>query len=390
MLFRSTVASVLAKLSYISRIILCDSNSGILGLVAKRISSEKIITRTLNANDTAQMIQTFNGCDVIIDMLPPRLAPSIMTIAIAVRTNYINSAFEQPFWNELISGAALSFSAEFKNIEKTAILGCGNSPGLVNVIVRKYCDKFDSIESVRIAGTNIANDKLINSPWIQYWSPEQALRDYFTRPCVLINGSYAFNNVFSERDSVDFGQYGSHIVSLHSHEEVYSLPRILRKGIRICEFKYQFNDFLEKLSRLGFTPNKYVVINGVKINLFDALVKLIPLPVENFIQEDPNAAYCPEEYVTKISITGTHIDTQSYQRKINLILPPLWKATNALEQFGTKNIDVAVPIAVGIKLLEKGLKHGIVFPEEIDPSSFLAVLNEFVDYHEEIQTNDEG
>jgi len=93
----------------------------------------------------------------------------------------------------------------------------------------------DTVKSIKIVGVNASDHTNKDTPWIQNWSPEQSLRDYFTKPCILENGSFRFPDIFSNRETVDFGCFGKHEVSLHSHEEVYSLPRTIGKGLCNCE-----------------------------------------------------------------------------------------------------------------------------------------------------------
>ncbi len=380
----SAVALVFSMMKEINRITLCDNNSDVLTRVKQKINSEKITTYVLNADDTASMVQAFCGCEVIIDMLPPNLAPAVMKVAIIIKSHYINSAFEQPFWSELVNDRPLHFNAEFININKTAILGCGNSPGLVNVFVRKYCDAFDTIETIQIVGLSISGETNEDCPWVQNWSPEQSLRDYFTKPCILTNGRFSFLETFSNREIIDIGCFGKREVSLHSHEEVYSLPRNIRKGIRNCEFKYQFNDFLEKLSRLGFTPDNNIIIDGVEISPCTVLVGMIPVPVESYLRE--KSAPPTDDYVTKIFISGIK---DKKRLSVCVTLPPLSEFMHDILKYRMSNIEVALPIAVATKLMLSGLRYGIVFPEEIEPSVFISTLSEFVKYHEDVQFTEE-
>jgi len=106
--------SIFTRIKEVDQIILCDNNRDILMRVGQKINAKKIIPYELDATDSKSMVRELRGCEVLIDLLPPRLAPTVMKAAIAVKSHYINSAFEQPFWNELVNNLPLSFDAEFK------------------------------------------------------------------------------------------------------------------------------------------------------------------------------------------------------------------------------------------------------------------------------------
>ena len=365
-----STAVLLSQMHNISKIIICDRDCTLLKRVLEKINSEKVTCVICDVINLASKRLFFKDCDVIIDLLPPRYTLCVMDFALQIDANYINSAFDEPFWSELISHQVLSKHREFCEIKKSAFLGFGYSPGLTNIIIRKYCDIFDSIDSISIYGTYSYDEFSNDSPWIQTWSPEQATKDYLTKPCVFQNGKYLHVALFSEKECIDFGPFGQHLVSLHSHEEVYSIPRTIKKQIGTLRFKFQYNDFLEKLSRLGFLPDNTISLHGNIIRPFDLLVKLIPSPIRKYLD---GVDFMAEDYITKIVFCGK---AENQEQKFTVTVPVPRSYVSGIDP------EVAVPLATMCQLLTHQQRYGIIFPEEISADLFLEKLEKISDFQE--------
>jgi len=121
--------------------------------------------------------------------------------------------------------------------------------------------------------------------------------------------------------------------------------------------------------------------HGAEIHPFDVFVNMLPLPVEDYLEETFMTPI--DDYVTQIFISGTKDEKPL---DMGIILPPLSESL-CKDSISKINMEVALPIAVASKLL-CGLKHGIVFPEEIEPCAFLSVLQKFVKYQEYVNVRE--
>ena len=88
----------------------------------------------------------------------------------------------------------MSLDKEFSDSGLTALLGCGATPGLSNVVASYYCHKMDEIDSIKIRcggrKTDAGKyDDFIN-PWNPGWSPIQALKDCNDSPMCFKDGQY--------------------------------------------------------------------------------------------------------------------------------------------------------------------------------------------------------
>ena len=125
-------------------------------------------------------------------MLTPELSESILKIALQNDANYISTAFDEPFWSAIINGQELPYQKEFQEKGLVALLGCGDSPGLVNVFVKKYCDCFDKVTDIEMYGAYKKGASGLLLGWDPGWSQKQAYKDYISNPAVFRDGQFMF------------------------------------------------------------------------------------------------------------------------------------------------------------------------------------------------------
>jgi len=363
---------ILAKEKDVETITVIDKCVERLDSIISEIPSSKISCHVCDIKDAKLVKSLLQGCDVIFDMLIPEFTEYAMRAALDVRAHYINTAYDDPFWKCIVEGKELPLNREFEAAGLTAMLGCGDSPGFVNVFVKKYCDLFDSIDSIRICGA-YKNPKNENCKvWNPGWSRKQAYLDFITPPVVFEDGSYIFKEQFSNMESVSFGEYGERRIALHSHEEVYSIPLFIGKNIQNCEFKYEVDPYAYKMYLEGYAKDAYVMENGKKICALDRLF-------EKFDEMATDLSDNGDEYTSIIEISGT---TNSEAKSIKVALPPLYRdRTLAMNLFHTTKIDVALPAIVFMRCLE-GMPGGIHFAEEVNPKMFLDILQRYIPYRE--------
>ena len=364
-------ASVLAKESDVSEIVLGDINFDVVQSVIKKIGSQKIKSIQLDASSYEKVLIAAQNMDVVIDLVIPQFAPNIMRAALAAGANYVNSAFDTPFWDQLVRNEPLMLDKEFKAAGRTALLGCGLTPGITNVMIKYYCDQLGRVKNVKIrcGGRALGKENLVKE-WYPGWSPKQALIDFATEPNVFRNKAYKKLPIFSEIEEYDFLEPVNQIpVAHHSHEEVYSIPRYINKGIEYCDFKYYIDTQAATFIKTGFTPDNEVSVNGQKIKPFDVLMALVTQPTNYFINEDNKLEGGPT-YSFKILIEVDGYKDNEY-KSFKVVIPNLSDYPIAYDLFGTSYIDIALPAVIGAKMCMKGIEKGILFPECLDAEVFI-------------------
>lgn len=370
-------ASILARDSDITEVILADMDLTVAEKVKTKIGSNKIKAVKINAANQEEVIAAAKGKDVIIDLMPVWLGPGNIEAACKAGVNYVSTSFDEPYLDQLAKGEALYLDKELKEAGVTALIGCGYSPGFANVMVRYYTDQLDTVKSIKI---RLGKKKIglppfaeITMPWNPGWSPKQALLD-FSNPCyVFRDGKFEILPPFAEIEDYPFAEpVGNMLVSHHTHEETCSLPVIIQKGIQYCDFKYYVARQAATFYCMGMASTEPIEINGGKIAPIDFVMKFVPHPGNAFFDEQYDSLdeldqtlHVPMELLVEGTRGGKDV-------KYKILCPKLTAPGKRLyDLFGTSMVNVALPAVIGAKMIFNRPTGGIMFAEQLDPTEFL-------------------
>ncbi len=376
-------AAVLAHQAGVDRILLGSSKLADAASVRDRIGSLKVEAAELNASNAGALVKSVRNSvgsvDAVIDMTPSFCSADVMRATLALDAHYVNTAACPEHLAQLIQGQPLALHEEFVKAGRTALLGCGASPGAVNVICRLFCDELDTVERIEIrAGFHTPAQKAMVKTWMPSWSPEQQFFDYSDPPCLFHDGQHEHMPQFHEPENYDFGgNLGEIQLTHHAHDEQYSLPLKIGKGIQYCCYKYPFEPAVATFFATGFTQDRHVEVNGVKVRAVDVLMELLPRPVQIAVLD----RQAQKDLVPLFADTRAHIlikGTVGGREKVVHISTGVFydEAARALDLFGTAAVSVAYAAATGtLQLAEGKTKPGIVWPEELDPHRFIEIAN---------------
>ncbi|MGQ0649855.1 MAG: saccharopine dehydrogenase family protein [Gemmatimonadaceae bacterium] len=375
--------AVLARDPRVDRILLGTSKLAGAASVRDRLGSAKVAAAAFDARDPDAIVAAVRGSlgavDVVIDLTPSFCAGSVMRAALALEAHYVNTAASPEHLAQLIQHQPLDLADRFTAAGRSALLGCGASPGIVNVLCRLVCDDLDTVERIEIrAGFHTSAQQEMVKTWTPSWSPEQQYYDYCDPPCVFQDGKHEHMPQFYEPERYDFGgNLGAVQLTHHAHDEQYSLPLIIGKGMQYCCYKYPFEPAVATLFATGFTQDRVVEVQGVQVKAVDVLMQLLPRPVQIAVLDpEIQATLVPLIADTRahILIRGTAGGRDKTMRIVTGAL--LDQAARALELFATANVAVGYAAATGaLQLAEGAMKPGIVWPEELDAVRFIELLN---------------
>lgn len=373
-------ASILSRDAAVDEVRLADLDEAIAAKVAAKIGSSKIKTYKVNATSVEEVAKAAEGVDVIIDLVMPWMAKYVMEAALRVKANYVNTAFDTPFWEEFVAGKPLTFQGEFKKAGLTALLGSGMAPGFINVLVRQQCDKMERVDSVKI---RLAKGKTgggeyddIIAPWNPGWAPIQALKDCADPAICYEEGAYGYVAPYAGIEEWEFPEpIGKKLVSHHSHEEPYSMPSIIGKGLKYCDFKYYVCYHPAALVSLGLASDEEIDVKGVKVKPMDVVAAVLPKAGNAFFDEDPKTFDYQDTHVflsmmaeIKGSAGGKDVTYMINCPKMTAPAKPIY------DLFGTTLVNVALPAVTGAKQIVEGAEKGVIFAEQLNPEKFLELL----------------
>ena len=376
-------AAILARQPRVSGILLGTHTLADATSVRDRLGSPKVVAAEFDACQPDAIVRAVRDAlgtvDVVIDLTPSFISMNVMEAALALGAHYVNTAACPEHLAQLIAGKPLDLADRFVAAGRSAVLGCGASPGALNIICRRFCDELDTVERIEIrAGFHVPAQKEMVKTWMPTWCPEQQYFDYCDPPCLFHDGRHEHMPVFHEPETYDFGgNLGEIQLTHHAHDEQYSLPLTIGKGIRYCCYKFPFEPAIATFFATGFTQDRVVEVEGGKVKAVDVLMALVPRPVQIAVL-DPQVQ---KELVPLIADTKAHVlikgTVAGKEKTIRVVTGVFFdEAAKALELFGTANVSVAYAAATcALQLTGKKTKTGIVWPEELDAARFIGLAN---------------
>jgi len=283
----STIARRMDEHPGVSEIICADYDIQ----AAEKLSSalKKATALSLDAKDLNNVIKAAGGCDLIVNGLPLQYDLIIMEAALAVNASYLDMAgpMEDIGFVESYKLIFSKWHEKFKEKKLTAMVGCGSSPGLANIIARESVDEMDSCDQIGIYIYEGVWAKRYTPFW---WSPEVALGDMAYDTFRFENGKIIKDKPFSRPVMMKFSGIDKEIRMVdHEHDEPVTMgllaDRVL-KGVKNVEFKYggPHVALSESLYQLGLLSKEPVNVKGTDIVPMDLVLKLCP-PAPKFADE---------------------------------------------------------------------------------------------------------
>jgi saccharopine dehydrogenase (NAD+, L-lysine-forming) len=375
-------ASILAADPDVSAVILGDIDLGLANKVKDRIGGDKITAVRLDAGDVDELQEAARGVDAVINLTVIRFNPNIMQAALTNGAHYVDTATDEPIWGQLLRGERLYLDQEFKDAGLTALIGCGATPGITNVLAGYACDKLDRVDEIRVrAGYKTLGEagKEVVAGWDPGWSPEVALIDYSDPSPVFEDGVFVDYPPFSGVEMYDFPEpVGPVVVAHHSHEEAPFMGRFLGKGLKYVDFKYPIDPIAGALVKMGFASYEPIDVKGVEVAPIDVVSVMAPPPVDTFFTESEETVQLPVPLAraTVVEVKGVRSGEEVTYRLGIVLPPPAEEELKIFRRLGTVHIYVALPAVIGAKMCVEGVQKGVITPECLDPVAFLKAMSD--------------
>jgi saccharopine dehydrogenase-like NADP-dependent oxidoreductase len=283
----STIAKRMDEHPEVSEIICADYD--LTAAEALKNSLGKARALQLDASDVGKVIDAAQGCDLIVNGLPLEFNLIVMEAALAVNASYFDMAGPMESIG-FVESYKLMFSEwhqKFKAKGLTALIGCGSSPGLANVMARNAVDKLDSCDSIRICVYEGVWTERFTPFW---WSPDVALGDMAYKTFRFENGRHVTDKPFSRPVMMKLQGMDREVRLVdHEHDEPITMGLLAEevlKGVKNVEFKYggssvELSELLYNMRLLSTEP---VTVKGTSIVPMDVVLELCP-PAPKYPEE---------------------------------------------------------------------------------------------------------
>lgn len=225
----------------------------------------KLIETDLSVPDTVH--DTVSNYDYVINAVPGSLGFKTLRSIIEAGKNVVDIAFYEndPF--------ELDALAKEKNI--TAIVDCGVSPGLHNLLISNAAQKLDNIKDITIYVGGLPQDKKPPFEYKAVFSPSDVIEEYIRPARIKENGMIVIKPPLSDLEIINFPGVGEleafNSDGLRTLLHTIDVPNMKEKTLRYPGHV----DKIRLLKDIGLFDKKELSVNGKNIRPLDLAITLL-------------------------------------------------------------------------------------------------------------------
>ncbi len=246
-------------------IVLAGRNKEKAESFAMSLKAKNVTAFVADADNDAQMKALLKGTSVLINATNYYSNIKIMRSALKNGVNYLDLG--GLYW---LTKQQLKLHNKFKKKKIVAILGCGSTPGITNIMAEYGAKRFDSIRSLDIAFAD-KDYTQYNQPFVVPYSMQTVFDEFTKAPPIMEKGRIMFEKPLTKIRHIDFPKpVGRIACRLSIHSEVATIPKTFHeKGIRECGFWGGWDeDFVRKAKFLidaGFASEKPMTLGRKEV-----------------------------------------------------------------------------------------------------------------------------
>lgn len=269
----AVVAKHLVDEPAVTRVTVADIDPDQAKMAAARTTSPKALPLPLDAGDSEALREAMDGVDLVINAALPRFNEPILQEAFKQGVHYLDLAW----WDDRL----LKQDDAFREKGLIGIIGCGEDPGISNVLARAATADMEEVDLLRIVDAETATSE--EYPFACLFSPVTFLEEALGPAAYYEDGELRELPPFSGREEYDFpGPVGRVPVYFMDHEEVWSLPRFLGRPVKRVEFKLALDPdalaVLKAIQALDLMASTPIEVEEVRVTPRSLLLQLIPHP----------------------------------------------------------------------------------------------------------------
>jgi saccharopine dehydrogenase (NAD+, L-lysine-forming) len=273
----STIAARLQEEPSVEEIVCADYDLRAAQELEKTLPKARAVQ--VDATNLDEIVKAAEGCELIVNGLPPDFNMCVMDACVAVGASYqdMASGNEVQSFVDAVQ-AQLDRDAEFVDAGLTALMNCGSAPGIANLITREAVDHFDSVDTIDI----LIFEGVWTTAFVPFWwSPETAFGDMVSQPVVYRDGKHVLVPPFNNPEWVDFPGLGKRRMYDHHHEEPVTMGLLADKylkGAKNINFRYGGPgcDVAKSFYEMGLLSDEPVDVKGQKVIPIDLISALTP------------------------------------------------------------------------------------------------------------------
>jgi lysine 6-dehydrogenase len=307
-------------------------------VLAKIPKRSKIKPVQLDLTNTSAAARSLKGTDAVLNCSWYEFNLKGMELALALKAHYVDLG---GLYHMTLK--QLKLDAAFRKAGRVAVLGCGSTPGITNMMVARMAPSFETIETVGIYDAS-HDPSMSEAEFLPPFSIRTMLDEYEAPAPVWLGGRIKDVAAHSGAETLEFPEpIGRVSAGTVIHSETATLPRYLAKqGVKNLFFKIVYPESVKRqlalLVGMGFSKDNPVAVNGHSVSprrFVGALAQASALRI-------PSSA-APKDYeVLRVRITGKR-DGRPLEKTWDCDIRPTAKLTA-----GAVGVGFAGAIAAGL------------------------------------------
>jgi saccharopine dehydrogenase (NAD+, L-lysine-forming) len=291
----SVTAEILANSQEFDQVVVADWNMDRVEVVEKKISSDKVLGKKIDASNVAMMAEEFKGIDLVLNGVIPKFNFNIMDACLKAGSHYADMASdiflskEKP--GEIVEETPMlyyvrKYDDAFKKAGLMGLMGLGCDPGLSNIFARMGADRLDTVKEILVRDGD--NGSVSGYEFAPLWSPETLIEEVLMPAMIYKDGNYRKIGAFQGKETYMFPDPVGEELPIYNvdHEEQETLPtyigEVLGKGCEYCDFKIALGDecvnVIKTLGMLGLDSPKKIDVKGAMVAPRDVVAATLPDP----------------------------------------------------------------------------------------------------------------
>ncbi len=245
-------------------VLLCGRNKDRLKELLKYKNANFVYLDATNIKEIVNVIKN-SGSKIILNCAELKLNINIMKACLITNTNYFDLGGLQE-----TTIKQYELSNDFKNKNLIALLGCGSTPGISNVMAKHAAEQLDNIKHIDLGFCWDSNIKEFVIPY----SIESIVYELTTLPVALESGKFKKSNICYYEPITKLKNVGKQYIYCIVHSEVYTFAKYFKnKGLQGVHYTAGFpehsHNALKFLIDLGFGSNNNIKIGNQDIKIID-------------------------------------------------------------------------------------------------------------------------
>jgi lysine 6-dehydrogenase len=232
----------------------------------KNLSNKKINKVTSNLSSEENLNKIISDSDLVIGALPGFMGFKALKSVISAGKNIVDVSFfpEDPF--------LLDELAKEKNV--TAIVDCGVSPGLSNIILG-YHNRMMTVNNYRCIVGGLPYKREWPFQYKAFFSPIDVIEEYIRPARIVVNGKIIEKPALSDPENINYKNIGDleafNTDGLRSLLKTMNIPNMVEKTLRYPGHI----DLMKILREVGFFSEKEIEVKGKSVKPIDLTAKLL-------------------------------------------------------------------------------------------------------------------